>query len=213
MAKLVGGPLGSYRGKAGGTIGSSWKGIAVVKSMPLSVANPQTVAQTAQRVKFAACIAVARLLLSDLITTFWNPFAKRMSGINAFVKQNIDCFTGGEFATPADFSAARGILMGVSGLAVAGWIAEAELSLTWDDNSGTGDALATDVPMILLMNMNTGKWDFYASDNTRDAGTMEWTPDLATSEDDVCHIYFFFARPDHSKVSDSYHLQYTVTAA
>jgi len=202
MAKLVGGPLGSYRGKAGGTIGSSWKGIAVVKSMPLSVANPKTVAQTAQREKFAACIAAARLLLSDLITTYWNPFAKRMSGINAFVKQNIDCFAVGGLSVPADFYAARGILMGALNLNITASASQHTIFIEFADNSGTGDALGTDQARILLYNETKGIWHFFNSGDTRMTGESRGLGDYY-EEDDVLHCYFFFTRADYSKISDS----------
>jgi len=202
MAKLVGGPLGSYRGKAGGTIGSSWKGIAVVKSMPLSVANPQTVAQTAQRVKFAACIAAARLLLSNLITTFWNPFAKKMSGINSFVKQNIDCFATGSFSVPGSFYAARGILMGVENLEIEAGAGIHKIFATWDDNSGIGDALATDVSCLCVYNENMETWHFFSDGSNREATSSDFTLDGFEIGNEL-YCYFFFTRPDNSRVSDS----------
>jgi len=204
MAKLVGGPLGSYRGKAGGTIGSSWKGISVIKSMPLSVANPKTAAQTAQRLKFAACIAVARLLLSDLITTFWNPFAKKMSGINAFVKQNIDCFVTGLFSVPEDFSAARGILMGVTGLTVEATEADHTIQCEWTDNSGVGDALATDLARLVVWHQEQNVWKVFLPAKDREDALFQ-VEDTVFSDGDNLHCYFFFARPDVSRISDSYY--------
>jgi len=210
MAKLVGGPLGSYRGKAGGTIGSAWKGIAVVKSMPLSVANPKTVAQVAQREKFAACIAAARLLLSDLITTYWNPFAKRMSGINAFVKQNIDCFAVGGLSVPADFYAARGILMGVADLDIGGIAEPGEFNVIYTNNSGVGDALASDLARVVEYNETQNYWKVFTPANNRE--DENWNlDDHALEEGDSVHCYVFFTRPDISKISDSSYKHVVVT--
>lgn len=203
MGKTTGGLFGKVRGKAGDGIGSSWKGITTVRSMPLSVANPNTAAQQAQRSKFAACILVARLLLADLISTYWNPFAKKMSGFNAFTKKNIDCFAGGVFATPADFFAARGILTGLANMVVNS-IAGDLTNITWDDNSGTGDALATDEVLFLMYNETQDVWDlFYHASSIRSEGEWDVPNSPNYDNDDVIRIYGFCARPDISKVSDS----------
>jgi len=211
MAKLVGGPLGSYKGKAGGTIGSSWKGIAVVKAMPLSVANPNTVAQQAHREMFAACIAAARLLLSDLITIYWNPFAKKMSGFNAFVKQNIDCFATGSLTVPADFYAARGILMGVKGLSVVAAAGVGTIQADWTDNSGVGDALATDLARLVVFNETKEYWKVFSPAKDREDALFQVT-DEDIEEADVLDCYFFFIRPDISKISDSAYKHVVVIA-
>jgi len=202
MAKLVGGPLGSYKGKAGGTIGSSWKGIAVVKAMPLSVANPNTVAQQAHREMFAACIAAARLLLSELISVYWNPFAKKMSGFNAFVKQNIDCFAGGELSVPADFYSARGILMGVVDLDIGAVAPPGQFNVSYIDNSGVGDALASDLARMVEYNETKNYWKAFTPANNREDENFN-LDDAAMEVGDSIHCYFFFSRPDISKISDS----------
>jgi len=202
MAKLVGGPLGSYKGKAGGTIGSSWKGIAVVKAMPLSVANPNTPAQQAHREMFAACIAAARLLLSELISIYWNPFAKKMSGFNAFVKQNIDCFADGAFSVPADFYAARGILMGVANLEITASEGSHTISAEHSDNTGVGDALGTDCAVLVVYNVDKNSWHLLQADERRHESPALFTEE-SFEEGDTLHCYFFFKRPDVSKISDS----------
>lgn len=202
MAKLVGGPLGSYRGKAGGTIGTSWKGIPVVKAMPLSVANPDTVLQQAQRGKFSQCVEVARLLLSDLITPYWNPFAKRMSGYNAFIKQNIDAFDKDGLSVPENFYSARGILKGFEGLTAESQYPSLMVNLTWNDNTGVGDALGTDIPCCVFYNETQKYWGIDDGQNGR-ADVAISVADERLKDNDVVHFWIFFYRPDRSKVSDS----------
>jgi hypothetical protein len=206
MAKLVGGPLGSYKGKAGGTIGTSWKGIAVIKAMPLSVANPNSVAQQTQRGKFSQCIAAARLLLAELIHAYWDPFAKGMSGFNAFVKKNIDAFNADGLATPTIFSSARGILVGIINPDVTLHVSGDYAMLTWDDNSGVGDALATDILHVAYYNTGKKTWTFSPDNAVRSAGTLNVNDSVWTSGDFI-HLYPFFVRPDTSKISDSVHLE------
>ena len=48
MGILKQGILGGFSGKVANVVGTSWKGIAVIKAMPLSVANPKTAGQVAQ---------------------------------------------------------------------------------------------------------------------------------------------------------------------
>ena len=103
MGVIKQGILGGFSGKVANVVGSSWKGVAVIKSLPLSVANPNTAGQQAQRGAMTTCVEAARVLLPVLITLFWNRFAQGMSGFNAFVKQNIATFLTAGF-TDFNFS-------------------------------------------------------------------------------------------------------------
>jgi len=211
MSTIQQGILGAGKGKVGGVIMSSWKGISTIRSMPASVANPQTVAQTAQRTKFSAVVAVARLLLSELIAIYWDPFAKKMSGYNDFVKRNIACFTGGVFATPADFVAARGTLVGVSNLAISASISNHSIVATYDNNSGVGDALASDVGRICFYNADQNYWKTITSTGKREDEMAEFV-DNDFNDGDTLQCYFFFSRPDVSKISDSAYKEVIATA-
>jgi len=202
MSTIQQGILGAGKGKVGGVIMSSWKGISTIRSMPASVANPQTVAQTAQRTKFAAVVAVARLLLSELIAIYWDPFAKKMSGYNDFVKRNIACFTGGVFAAPADFIASRGVLVGVVGLGITAEEHLGTLAVNWTPNGGVGDADDNDQVRLVVYNQDKASWHVFTSTDTRDGGDSSIADD-SYEEGDTLHCYFFFVRPDLSKVSDA----------
>jgi len=92
MAILHKSVLGTFTNKVGGVVGSSWKGIPVVRSLPASVANPRSSAQMTQRMRFALMINFATLILTGWIRPLWNRNAKRMSGFNAFVRANMSAF-------------------------------------------------------------------------------------------------------------------------
>ena len=49
MGTIKRGILGGFKNKVGSVIGSSWKGIDTMRSMPLSVANPNTAKQKTVR--------------------------------------------------------------------------------------------------------------------------------------------------------------------
>ena len=103
MAVIKRGILGGFSGSVGNIVGSSWKGIATMKAKPLSVANPQTAGQTAQRTKFAGIVALASQFLVSIVKPLWDRFAQGESGYNAFVKENIDTFVGTVFTNFNDF--------------------------------------------------------------------------------------------------------------
>lgn len=90
MARINQGILGGLSGKIANIVGGSWKGINYIRSLPVSVANPRTVPQVAQRTKMAEVVAFAKIILASLIKPLWDRFAIKQSGYNAFVSENID---------------------------------------------------------------------------------------------------------------------------
>jgi hypothetical protein len=211
MAKMQSGLFGPISGKIGGTVGSVWKGIPTMRTKPVSVANPRTPAQTAQRDKFSNVVSVARLLLSSLIQPYWDPFARRMSGYNSFVRANIGAFDDSGLATPADFNAARGSLLGITPSIVQSFAVGNDVELTWTDNTGQSDALATDIVRLLVYNETQNKWDFSPTATyTRDSEGGFFLTATEVNSGDVLHCYTFAVRPDTSKISDSNYATITI---
>lgn len=89
MARLDKGLLGGYTGKLGTTVGSTWKGINVLRTYQPNVANPQTQKQTEHRTLFSEVTSIASVLLAPMVKPLWDRNAKQMSGFNAFVKANM----------------------------------------------------------------------------------------------------------------------------
>lgn len=92
MGVIKQGILGGFSNKVGTVIGSSWKGIAVMRSMPQSVANPKTASQVANRSKFGQITKLGVQILSSVIQPNFNGQAKRMSGYNLWCKINRDLY-------------------------------------------------------------------------------------------------------------------------
>jgi hypothetical protein len=91
MGIIQSGILSKVSGKVAGVVGASWKDKAYLRAY-VTPANPNTVAQQAQRTKFSQCVAFAKPLLGQVIQEYIDPFQKKMSGFNYFVKSNIDQF-------------------------------------------------------------------------------------------------------------------------
>lgn len=211
MGVIKQGILGGFSGKVGNVVGSSWKGVPVIKSRPLSVANPRTSGQVAQRNALSGIVAFARILLAALIQPYWNQFAQRQSGYNAFVSENIGTFVGSVFTNFSDFFSMRGSLLGVVTGTVTADDSDNSIIISWTDNSGTADALATDEMVFTYYNATQDYWIVDAGNALRDAGTITIT-DTAMAAGDVLHVYTSVSRPNRSKVSDSVYDTATVAA-
>lgn len=156
MGIIKQGILGGFSNKVGSVVGSSWKGIAVMRSLPISVANPRTAAQVSQREEFAQTAKIASSMLAEVVQPCWNRNAKRMSGYNAFVKYNE------KFANPSYFIAALNAMKYSVG----------DLNIP-QINSG-GDPLGGD-SMSWLKNSNLGRYD--RMDDTIVAVCVEYETD------------------------------------
>lgn len=88
MGIIKQGILGGFRGKVGSVVGGAWKGIATMRAMPLTVANPRTPSQVNNRDRNTAILALAQAVSISFIRTYWNRFAKTMSGFNMFMSVN-----------------------------------------------------------------------------------------------------------------------------
>ena len=100
MARIKQGVLGGFSGSIGSVVGTSWKGIAVMKAKPLSVANPRTPLQVNARLKFASAVEVAKELLPNSIKPLLDRSAVRQSGYNRFMSLNKQAFNETGFYQP-----------------------------------------------------------------------------------------------------------------
>jgi len=211
MGVIKQGILGGFSGKVGSVIGTSWKGKAVIKSRPLSVANPKTAGQLAQRGAMTQIVLASRALQAALIQVLWNPMSVGMSGYNLFVKTNIDKFTTSGLATPATFLASRGTLLGAALATSATDVSDDVTVITWVDNSGDADALATDVAVGVSFNATKNIWKVSGTGATREDETLSIV-DTDVQVGDVVHTWVGFYRPNFSKVANSSYKVSTVTA-
>jgi len=216
MGILKQGILGGFSGKVANVVGSSWKGIAVIKAKPLSVANPKTASQVAQRSKFANCVAFAQAILSSVIKPLWDRFASKQSGFNAFISANIDLFADVVPGTPADLVISSGKMASTAiGTAVFD-ISDDLLSIGWTDDTGEGFKLESDVPFYVVVNET--KEEVFGFDLT---GAVVRADESASFEGDylgslgsgdTAYLYQAFRRADGTIVSDTAYKAITVQA-
>jgi hypothetical protein len=203
MAKIPQGILGGISGKIGGIVGSSWKGINVIKTKPLSVANPQTAGQVAQRSLFGNTVAFAVLILSTIIKPLWDRFASRQSGFNAFIQANISLFAAELPVFGAGFIISKGKMKASVISDVDTQVAATDLAVTIVDDGGEGYKLVSDLPFLVVINQTTGAVTAVAPDFIRSDGQFIVALPSAIVAAETYDVYLAFRRADGTIVSDT----------
>src|SRR5574344_1106330 len=104
------GILGGFSNRVGNVVGSSWKGIATMRVLPLSVSNPRTAAQINVRENFSGITKMASALLTSIVKPLNDRFAVRMSGYNLFIQRNAKVFQNDGTFVPAELTLSHGRL-------------------------------------------------------------------------------------------------------
>lgn len=157
MGIIKQGILGGFSGKVGGVIGTSWKGRAVMKARPLSVANPKTAGQVAQRNAFTGCVKLAQSMLGGSVLLLDNPFAGNISGYNRFVSRNTKAFDNSGELQPLSLVISEGNL-GVIGNAVPLEAEGGDTSITIElDSTDSPLNLDTDNVVVAIVDADSGE--------------------------------------------------------
>ena len=152
MGVIKQGILGGFSGKVGSVVGTSWKGVAVMKAMPLSVANPQTPLQQANRVRNSKALVFAQAVGTSFIRTYWNRIAKGMSGFNFFMSNNAYIYDGANLQwVLGNAVLAKGSIDGVE-LSSATLSQEGEGTVSWTDYGSKPSQSSTDIINVVLFN-------------------------------------------------------------
>lgn len=153
MGKINQGILGGVSGQVGNVIGGTWKGIDYLRIKPSSVANPRTEGQVDQRSKFSTTLKFLQSM-TDFLRVGFKLYANKMTQFNAAMSYNLNNAITGTYPNfMIDYASAlvsRGGLTGAANGAVSssGGLVE----FTWTDNTGSGNAQATDKALLVVYN-------------------------------------------------------------
>ena len=203
MGKIKQGILGGFSGKVANVVGSSWKGIAVMKSLPLSVANPRTAAQIAQRTKFSYVTLFASSILANIIKPLWDRFASQMSGFNDFVRTNIDLFTTAVPSTYADLVISKGKMAAVNPSTISLTATNNHVSFHYSDHTVGAFELETDICYLVFYNETQDEWGSKITTSPRGDGESSFQLVNDPVADDVIHLWIAFRRTDGTVISDT----------
>ena len=211
MGTIKRGILGGFKNKVGSVIGSSWKGIDTMRSMPLSVANPNTAKQKAVRGMFKTLVDVTSSVNSTLIRPYWSRFAKRMTGSNAFIKENYKLFANPELLYSENAILSKGKLDMVASVDVTDTVYPAPLEVSFDSTVGTYGDYSDIVEAWGVLSNNASKNRTLEiklmGETTRGTEGFD-IPRTMWEETDEFALYITVRRADGTMVSDSLFTNY-----
>lgn len=211
MGTIKRGILGGFKNKVGSVIGSSWKGIDTMRSMPLSVANPNTAKQKTVRGNFKTLVTAASAVNSTLIRPYWSRFAKQMTGANAFVRENYDLFKNPAVLYSENAILSKGKLDNVTSIVVTDTVYPASLEISFDSTAGTyGDASDIVEAWGVLSNNASSNRTLeikFMGAGTRGDGGLNATRTMWEETDEFA-LYLTVRRADGTLVSNSLFTEY-----
>ncbi len=211
MGTIKRGILGGFKNKVGSVIGSSWKGIDTMRSMPLSVANPRTTKQIAVRGNFKTLVTATSAVNSTLIRPYWSRFAKQMTGANAFIRENYDLFKNPAILYSENAILSKGKLDMVSEIDITTTVYPAPLEVGFNKNAGTygDDSDIVEAWGVLSNNASANRTleIKLMGATTRGVGGFN-VPRTMWEETDEFALYLTVRRADGTLVSNSLFTEY-----
>lgn len=216
MGTIKQGILGGFSGKVGTVIGSSWKGISYMRGQAQHVKNPRSAGQVNQRTKFALVMGFLQPVVPYIRIGYKSQAAKQTEFNAAFSYTIKNAVTGSYPSYALDFTkivVSKGGLTQVTG-ATASWNNNSnEVKIDWTDNSGVGNALATDKAMPFIYNKTKGETIYDTAGATRTTHTQSLTVPNDWEGDKV-EVYLGMVSADSKEVADSIYLgEVTLTPA
>jgi len=210
MGVIRRGLLGGFSGRVGNIVGSSWKGIAVIKSLPLSVANPQTTGQVTQRNKFTNTVDFSTSALSAWIKPLWDRFASQMSGYNAFVSTNVRRI--GETFTylGQNFQMSAGKMDEVQSIDANWLLGPQQIEVSWDSSLHGSYETADDQILICLAYEDMPGLLTFDTTSKRSDGSTNIMPMSGSDLNKKVGVAVACRRPDGTVVSDSFFHDFTL---
>lgn len=215
MGVIKQGILGGFQNKVGAVIGSNWKGIATMRSRPISVANPRTGKQVAVRSDFSTLVKMASALNATLIRPYWSRFAQKKTGANAFISANFSKLAGNVTNIPNRLILSQGKLDGLADYAVD--LVALNYEFTWDKTVLGVYGSATDKVSVFAVKgiqdesgRNSVEYK-YCGETTRSTGAFSFDPaDLNPEIEDAEDVRFVVcvSRADGTMVSNSQAVHY-----
>ncbi len=202
MAIIKQGILGGFKKKIGSVVGSSWKGIATMRSLPLSVANPKTAAQVSNRNRFKACAEFASQILASIIKPLMDRFAGQMSGYNYFTQLNKEVFANPSAPVWGDLVISKGKM--IAPVMDSAGMSGSKLTVDLDTSASDRYGLPSDKIYGLIVG-STSRKVLFAGDTgaTRQDGDFEVELSDIPSTETHLKVYMSFLRADGSEVSNS----------
>ena len=208
--------IGRASGQAAGMVFTTQFGKNVMKSKPVSVANPKSDKQKERRSAITQIVAIYRAVSSVIQSTF-AALAVGMSAYNAFASYNLlNAFTYSGAApatlTDADILFSKGTIATTPILSSSASDGSKTVTVTYaKTTAGAGQSL-TDKAVMVVMNQDTKVYYGEILADTRVDSSASIELSEAANEGDVIDIWLSFISDDGATVSDSVHTTTVVSA-
>lgn len=157
------GILGAFSGKIGPVVGATWRGKDIMRSLPRKTNRAATALQQQQRDKFAMVTEFITPINSIVSQYFGNnkgDKTRRNQAMSYLLKEAVSYIAPNLVWNFNKVLISRGDLLGFDAMtATAG--APESIDFAWTDNSGQGNATATD-KLVLVVYEETTKTTVYA---------------------------------------------------
>jgi hypothetical protein len=203
MGKIKEGILGGFSGMVGPVVGSSWKGLAVMRSRPPHKRRKSSELQLRQMAKVKLVTAFVSPL-ANFLTSTYSSVTVKMSCYNKALSYNVRNAVTGEY--PVFRINYPRVALGMGDLLNPDTVtvdadAAGQVRFSWPDNSGEGSARATDQAFVAVYCESLARWKTSTQGPQRNAGS--YTLDVAHFSGKVVHAYIGFLSDGAQFVSTS----------
>ncbi len=203
MGRLKKGVFGAFSGKVGNVIGSSWRDIDYIRSLPVKVRDPKTKRQIRQRSRFSVTMDFLKTITPFLRIGFQSHANGRMTAFNAAMSYNMKFgVKGAQQDLLLDYPnvvVSHGELSAASD--VDAEIVEGELRVKWGVDL-QGNARADNIAMVVAHNPVNRQSVYDVSMGKRISGKADLLLPPGW-KGDVVETYLSFRSSDGVLVSDS----------
>ena len=203
MGTIKKGILGGFSGKVGTVVGSNWKQTSYMRSLATKVKNPQTPKQMAHRQKFKLMFDYLKPMSPFLKLGFQN-YTKKQTALNAALSYNMKNAVYGTspnwWLNTYKVLVTRGNLMPVQH--VYFHRNGQYIFMNWGDNSGVGNAKASDLAIAVMYNTTKGEIRTITAGPER-SYKLSGFQIPADWQDCWIDIHFAFITEDRKEISNS----------
>lgn len=199
--------IGRARKSAGGMTATTILGKNVLKATPISVANPKTDAQLAQRARQTMALGIYQSL-ANVIKTSFKEAAVGMYPVNKFVSINqsngavIAAGTGATFV-PANLEVSKGSIGSTPIDGVTATSSQPDVVISFDNTTIPSNGALTDKVVAVAYNETKNEYAVGDFSTSRGAGskTISFASNIGAS--DAIYVYLGFVSADSKKASNS----------
>lgn len=204
MARYTKGALGAFSGKLGNVVGSNWRSIDYLRSLPRPSNKPASPLQLAQRLKFGMAVSFLQPIKDVLNIGFSDASLDKSTGYNQAVKSLLENAIIGEYPDfELDFEKielSKGSLAGLINLSVEE-VEPYTLSVSWVSLINRFNSFVDDDVLVLLYNKTKKLFTIYEDITRGEEEVRIEFPDVFEGDELIC--WTFLVKRDGNTTSNS----------